>query len=97
MPKVDEFPPLSAEGRARLAAAEAQVAGLRALGELAELIAAPSAWTAAAEIARQIRRYESLRLARRPPRSRLEELLGAIAAAELPRTQRRLFALLSDE
>ena len=86
---------LSPEALARIADAEATIAGLQALAELVALVEAPTAWATAGQIARQLRRYDSLQIARRPPRTRLEELLAAIAAADLPRTQRNLYELIS--
>lgn len=87
---------LSAEAGRRIAAAEAQVAALRALSDLAGLLdldGTRSRWDVAGELERLLKRHET-----RGSRSlgpTLNGLLTAYSRSSLPRDQRQIFDLLN--
>jgi hypothetical protein len=95
-----EPPTLGDDGRRRLQRAEIEAAALRALSQLAELYSV-GPWHAAGRIAERLATFERsptwrrIRLGSAEPSTRLETLLAAVAASDLPRSRRRLFDLLS--
>lgn len=92
-------PALGDDGRRRLQRAEIEAQALRALGELAELEDC-GRWSAAGEIARKLATFEAsgawrrIRLGSAEPSTRIETLLAAVAASDLPRSRRRIYDLL---
>lgn len=87
----------------RIARARELAEGLEALGELVDLLGeqARSRWDLAGELERRLARFEStsgrrIRAGHRAPRDHLETLLARIVATELPRSRRRLYALIVD-
>ena len=94
---------LSPAAAERLANASAEIAGLLALGELAELLdpdGTRGRWRVAGDLAARLSRFEAgawprIRAGYREPRDRLESLLAVIAASSLPRSRENIWRLLT--
>jgi hypothetical protein len=92
---------LSDQARIALARAEALVDRDHALMDLADLLRCESTWALAGAIEDQYRRfrsvaYERIAAGRRDPANVLEAALLALAEAECPTTQRKIWPILVD-